>query len=73
MTESSIDHHDTTRLNSEIERLENDIQRIANKLNNDGFIARVPAAMIENEQKKMAKFEREKSALETQMRQISNA
>ncbi|MBE0484317.1 MAG: hypothetical protein IBX52_12545 [Bacterioplanes sp.] len=69
LTKTDDIHHIQTK----IERIESDIQRITNKLNNDGFIARVPAAMIENEQKKMAQFEREKRELEIQMRLISNA
>lgn len=69
LTKTDDIHHIQTK----IERIESDIQRITNKLNNDGFIARVPAAMIENEQKKMAQFEQEKRELEIQMRLISNA
>lgn len=55
-------------LNSEVERLDNDIQRIANKLKSEGFVTRVPAAMIENEQKKLAQFECQKSDIEEQIR-----
>lgn len=73
MSAPSTQTDDIHHIQTKIERIESDIQRITNKLNNDGFIARVPAAMIENEQKKMAQFEQEKRELEIQMRLISNA
>lgn len=73
MSEHLDSINDIGHLQAEIDRIENDIQRIANKLNNDGFIARVPAAMIENEQKKMAQFEQEKRDLESQVRLNTSA
>ena len=61
-----------TRLNEEVERLEDEIHRIANKLNNDGFISRVPAAMIEKEQKKMAAFRQKQTELREKLAAIGN-
>jgi len=54
---------EVARLKEEVERLENEIHRISNKLNNDGFISRVPAAMIEKEQKKRAVYEKQQAKL----------
>ena len=45
-------------LQAELARLDDEISRIANKLNNTGFITRVPAALIEKEQQKMAGFQK---------------
>lgn len=61
-----------THLNEEVERLEDEIHRIANKLNNDGFISRVPAAMIEKEQKKMAAFRQKQTELKEKLAAIGN-
>ncbi len=47
-----------THLQAELARLDDEINRIANKLNNAGFINRVPAALIEKEQQKMAGFQK---------------
>lgn len=47
-----------TQLQAELARLDDEINRIANKLNNAGFINRVPAALIEKEQQKMAGFQK---------------
>lgn len=56
---SVSDHsQNITHLQSELARLEDEINRIANKLNNAGFINRVPAALIEKEQQKMAGFQK---------------
>jgi valyl-tRNA synthetase len=63
MTDLMESTEELTRLTAEVERLEDEIHRIANKLNNDGFISRVPAAMIEKEQKKKASFERDQAKL----------
>lgn len=45
-------------LQAELARLDDEINRIANKLNNAGFINRVPAALIEKEQQKMAGYQK---------------
>ena len=57
MTEQADNAQILTRLAEEVERLEGEIHKISNKLNNEGFLARVPAAFIEKEQKKMAVFQ----------------
>ena len=57
MPEQIAQTQDTAQLQDEVARLEEEIHRITNKLQNDGFLSRVPAAMIEKEQKKLARFE----------------
>lgn len=59
-----------TRLHAELARLEDEINRIANKLNNSGFINRVPAALIEKEQKKMAGFQKMQAQLQQKIEQF---
>lgn len=68
MTDLKDKNQVITRIEEEILRVEEEIHRIANKLNNDGFISRVPAAMIEKEQKKMAKYEEHRNKLQEKMR-----
>ena len=56
---SVTDHaQEVSHLQAELARLDDEINRIANKLNNAGFINRVPAALIEKEQQKMAGFQK---------------
>jgi len=42
-----------------IAQLEDEIQRIRNKLNNDGFVCKAPAATIEKEKIRLADVERD--------------
>tara|TARA_B100001250_G_scaffold389199_1_gene388099 strand:- start:1721 stop:1942 length:222 start_codon:yes stop_codon:yes gene_type:complete len=58
------------RLHEEIEQLDHDIQRISNKLNNDGFIVKAPASVVEKEQKKMAAFEQKQMKMKKQLKAI---
>ena len=44
------------RLNKEKERLLGEIKRVEGKLNNQGFIAKAPAQVVEEERKKEAKY-----------------
>lgn len=66
MTDLINSSHDMTKLQEEAEHLEEEIHRITNKLQNEGFISRVPAAMIEKEQKKLAALEKKQQLLNTQ-------
>ncbi len=45
------------RLKKELENVENEIARANGKLNNAGFIAKAPAALVENEKAKLQKFQ----------------
>ncbi|PHS61875.1 MAG: hypothetical protein COB09_16850 [Thalassobium sp.] len=71
MTDLMESTEEISLLNAEVQRLEDEIHRIANKLNNDGFISRVPAAMIEKEQKKKASFEHDQARLKEKIAAIS--
>ena len=44
------------RLEGEKKRLEGEIDRIEKKLSNEGFVAKAPAAVVEGEKAKMAKY-----------------
>ncbi|QIM62403.1 valine--tRNA ligase [Pasteurellaceae bacterium Orientalotternb1] len=45
-----------TRLSKEIEKYQGEIQRIENKLANEAFVAKAPAAVIDKEREKMAEY-----------------
>ena len=45
------------RLEGEKKRLEGEIERIVKKLSNEGFVAKAPAAVVEGEKAKMAKYQ----------------
>ena len=44
------------RLESEKKKLEGEIERIEKKLSNEGFVAKAPAAVVDGERAKMAKY-----------------
>ena len=44
------------RLEGEKKKLEGEIERIEKKLSNEGFVAKAPAAVVEGEKAKMAKY-----------------
>ena len=54
------------RLDKEIVRLENEIQKSRGKLSNRNFIDRAPAAVVEQERKRMEEFSTALSQLQTQ-------
>lgn len=43
--------------NDQITQLEQEIQRISNKLSNSGYVSKAPAAAIEKERIRLEKFE----------------
>ena len=47
---------ETARLGKEAARLEGEIAKAQGKLNNDGFVAKAPAAVLELERKRVADF-----------------
>jgi valyl-tRNA synthetase len=51
------------RLNKEIEACDSEIARAQSKLSNQGFIAKAPAALIEAEKEKIAKYTEQKERL----------
>ena len=44
------------RLEKEIQHLDNEVQRVEKKLANEGFVAKAPAKVIEEEKAKMADY-----------------
>ncbi|MCV2352187.1 valine--tRNA ligase [Paucibacter sp. Y2R2-4] len=47
---------ETARLNKEIARLEGEVAKIEAKLGNEGFVARAPAAVVEQERQRLSDF-----------------
>jgi valyl-tRNA synthetase len=47
---------ETARLNKEITRLEGEIQKAQNKLSNEAFVAKAPAAVLEQERTRVSEF-----------------
>jgi valyl-tRNA synthetase len=47
---------ETARLNKEITRLEGEIQKAQNKLGNEAFVAKAPAAVLEQERTRVSEF-----------------
>ena len=45
------------RLEGEKKRLEGEIDRVTRKLSNEGFVAKAPAAVVDGERAKLAKYE----------------
>ena len=44
------------RLTAELKKLDGEIERIEKKLSNEGFVSKAPAAVIEGEKEKLAKY-----------------
>lgn len=55
-----------SRLNKEIGKLQGEIKRLSGKLNNQGFVAKAPAEVVENERKKLNDYETALNNLEAQ-------
>jgi len=71
MGDQTLKADDVDKLRDEVSRLEDEIHRITNKLQNDGFISRVPAALIEKEQDKLKKYEKACKNLRAQLKEAS--
>jgi len=59
------------RLNKEIARLQNEITRTQGKLSNASFVDRAPAAVVEQERKRLEEFSTTLVQLQTQSRRLS--
>lgn len=59
------------RLTKEIERLEGEITKASAKLNNAGFVARAPAAVVEQEKQRLADFSATLEQLRAQCAKLS--
>ena len=61
---------ETERLGKEIDRLDRDIERAAAKLDNQNFIERAPAAVVEKERSKLADLAAARARLQSQYQRI---
>lgn len=58
------------RLSKEIDRLRGEIVKCEAKLGNESFVARAPAAVVEQEQKRLADFKATLGKLEAQIARL---
>jgi valyl-tRNA synthetase len=60
-----------TRLDKEIQRIQNDLPRVEGKLNNPAFVDKAPAEVIEKEKAKLADMHEALNNLQVQRERIS--
>lgn len=58
------------RIKKAMERIENDVKRTQGKLNNENFVSKAPAAVIEKEQQKLADASQQLEKLQEQQKTI---
>ncbi len=58
------------RLTKELDRLVGEIKRIESKLSNEGFVSKAPAAVIDGEKEKLAKYKEMYIATEAALKQL---
>ena len=58
------------RLTKEKEHLLGEIERLTKKLSNEGFVAKAPAAVVEGEKIKLAKYEETLAGIESAIKQL---
>jgi len=58
------------RLGKEIARLEGEISKANGKLNNESFVARAPAAVVEQEKARVAEFSASVEKLQSQLAKL---
>lgn len=61
---------ETTRLQKEIEKKENELARVSSKLSNEKFVANAPADVIDKEKEKMAGFKSDIKNFKEQLEKI---
>ena len=59
------------RLGKEIARLQGEITKANSKLGNESFVARAPAAVVEQEKARLAEFSANLDKLQTQLNKLS--
>ena len=62
---------ESARLSKEIERLQNEITKAKAKLGNESFVARAPAAVVDQEKQRLADFESLLQKVSQQLSQLS--
>ena len=63
---------ESARLAKEIARLENEITKAHGKLGNASFVERAPAAVVEQEKKRLAEFEATVVQLKVQLAKLKS-
>jgi valyl-tRNA synthetase len=61
------------RLGKEVERLQGEIAKCHAKLGNDSFVARAPAAVVEQERQRLADFTQTLARLQDQVRRLGSS
>jgi valyl-tRNA synthetase len=61
------------RLDKEIKRLEGEIAKAQAKLANESFLARAPAAVVDQEKQRIAEFTATRSRLQDQVRHLATS
>ncbi|MCL2234832.1 MAG: valine--tRNA ligase [Defluviitaleaceae bacterium] len=59
------------RLEKELKKLQGEVDRVTAKLNNQGFLAKAPEAMVEEERAKGAKYEEMRQVILAQLEQMN--
>ncbi|MBB6522304.1 valyl-tRNA synthetase [Pseudoteredinibacter isoporae] len=62
---------ETARLNKEIEKLEKEVSRTQGKLNNEKFVGKAPAEVVQKEKDKLADYEAALAKLKEQVQKIA--
>lgn len=60
------------RISKELDKVAGEIKRIEGKLNNAGFVAKAPAAVVEKEQEKLAEYQATQAHLHQQAAQLAD-
>jgi valyl-tRNA synthetase len=60
-----------TRLNKEISNMDKELKRLAGKLNNQGFLAKAPAEVVEKEKAKQKEYTQKKEALLIRLNELN--
>ena len=62
---------ETARLTKELENLDKEIKRAADKLNNQGFVAKAPADVVEKERAKQKEYEEKKAVVAERLKYLA--
>ena len=56
-----------SRIGKELDKVEKDLQFVRKKLNNEKFVSRAPAHIVDKEREKLQGYEQKKTALENSL------
>lgn len=70
MGEHVLDKSVNENMRQQVSKLEEEIHKISNKLKSEGYLSRVPAAIIEKEQCKLEQFQQACSDLKMKIRAV---